>query len=83
MDEWTNGRMRLPLLEPLVWRSHRRGNGLGWDGKGQEDPVEVEWEGPGSESEIPLPVLVLRLGTDRGAFVMDTYRRVDIELMAL
>ena len=44
MDEWTNGRMRLPLLERLVWVSHGRWNGLVWDGKGQEGPVEVEWE---------------------------------------
>ena len=44
VHEWTNGRMRLPLLERLVWVSHGRWNGLVWDGKGQEGPVEVEWE---------------------------------------
>ena len=38
------GQMRFLLLESLVWGSHRRGNGLEWDGKGKEDPVEVEWE---------------------------------------
>ena len=42
------------------------------------DCDSYEWHEPGTKSEIPLPVLLLGLGVDRGAFVQDTYRRLEI-----